>query len=125
MRHSRHSMRGAGALTVMALILLAMLVGTFVVKMGTQYTQYLTVRSIMQDVAAQPGAAERSERELWREMSRRFQINSVYDGIEEDDFSVTENGDRRQMHLEYEVRREFIGNVDVVVRFSRSETLSP
>lgn len=79
----------------------------------------------MQDVAAQPGAAEKSERELWREMNRRFQINSVYDGIEEDDFSVTEEGDRRHMHLEYEVRREFLGNVDVVARFSRSETLSP
>ncbi len=125
MRHSRHSMRGAGALTVMALILLALLVGTFVIKMGTQYTQYLTVRSIMQDVATQPGAAEKSERELWREMNRRFQINSVYDGIEEEDFSVTEEGDRRQMHLEYEVRREFLGNVDVVARFSRSETLAP
>ncbi|MFO7953505.1 DUF4845 domain-containing protein [Thioalkalivibrio sp.] len=118
-------MQGAGAVTVLALIFLALLVGTFVIKMGTQYTQFLTVRSIMQDVATQTGAADKSERELWREIDRRFQINSVYDGIEEGDFSVTENGDGRRLHLEYEVRREFLGNVDVVARFSNSETLAP
>ncbi len=125
MRHSKHSMQGAGAVTILALIFLALLVGTFVIKMGTQYTQFLTVRSIMQDVATQTGAAEKSERELWREINRRFQINSVYDGIDEDNFSVTENGDTRRLHLEYEVRREFLGNVDVVARFSNTETLAP
>ncbi len=125
MQHSRHSMQGAGAVTILALIFLALLVGTFVIKMGTQYTQFLTVRSIMQDVATQAGAAEKSERELWREINRRFQINSVYDGIVEEDFSVTENGASRQLHVEYEVRREFLGNVDVVARFSNSETLAP
>jgi len=125
MRHSRSSMRGAGAVTILALIFLAVLVGTFALTMGTQYTQYLTVRSIMQEVAGQPGAADKSERELWQELDRRFSINSVYDGIEEDDFSVTHSGDRRQMKVEYEVRREFLGNVDVVARFSRTETLAP
>ncbi len=125
MRHSRHSMQGAGAVTILALIFLALLVGTFVIKMGTQYTQFLTVRSIMQDVATQTGAADKSERELWREINRRFQINSVYDGIGEDNFSVTEHGDGRRLNLEYEVRREFLGNVDVVARFSNSETLAP
>ena len=125
MRRSRHSMQGAGAVTILALIFLALLVGTFVIKMGTQYTQFLTVRSIMQDVATQTGAADKSERELWREINRRFQINSVYDGIGEEDFSVTESGDGRRLHLEYEVRREFLGNVDVVARFSNTETLAP
>ncbi|WP_019558723.1 DUF4845 domain-containing protein [Thioalkalivibrio sp. ALE12] len=118
-------MQGAGAVTILALIFLALLVGTFVIKMGTQYTQFLTVRSIMQDVATQTGAADKSERELWREINRRFQINSVYDGIGEDNFSVTEHGDGRRLNLEYEVRREFLGNVDVVARFSNSETLAP
>lgn len=118
-------MRGAGAVTILALIFLAVLVGTFALTMGTQYTQYLTVRSIMQEVAGQPGAAEKSERELWQELDRRFTINSVYDGIEEDDFSLIHSGDRRQMKIEYEVRREFLGNVDVVARFSRTETLAP
>ncbi|WP_018873825.1 DUF4845 domain-containing protein [Thioalkalivibrio sp. ALJ16] len=118
-------MRGAGAVTIMALIFLALLVGTFVVKMGTQYTQYMTVRSIMQDVATQTGAAEKSERELWRDISRRFQINSVYEGIDQDNFSVTEDASGRHLHVEYEVRREFLGNVDVVARFSNTETLAP
>ncbi|WP_019625624.1 DUF4845 domain-containing protein [Thioalkalivibrio sp. ALJT] len=118
-------MRGAGAVTILALIFLALLVGTFVVKMGTQYTQYLTVRSIMQDVASHTGAAEKSERELWRELNRRFQINSVYDGISQDHFTVTEDGAGRHLHVEYEVRREFLGNVDVVARFSNTERLAP
>lgn len=125
MQHSRYSMRGAGAVTILALIFLALLIGTFVIKMGTQYTQYLTVRSVMEDVASQPGAADKSKAELWRELNRRFQINSVYDGIESDDFTIREEGDSRHLDLYYEVRREFLGNIDVVARFSRSETLAP
>ncbi|MGM0553741.1 MAG: DUF4845 domain-containing protein [Pseudomonadota bacterium] len=115
-------MHGAGMVTVLALIFLALLVVTFVVRMGTQYTQYMTVRSILQDVAEQPGAAEKSERELWRDISRRFQINSVYDGIEEENFERLEDG---RVRLEYEVRRPFLGNVDLVARFSRTEELAP
>lgn len=121
---SKTRMKGAGATTIMAMIFLALIVLTFVIQMGTQYTQYLTVRSIMQDVAEQPGAAGKSESELWSEVSRRFQLNTVPDEIDEEHFSVGEGDEGPAMMIDYEVRRGFLGNIDIVAEFSYSATLA-
>ncbi|WP_018936718.1 DUF4845 domain-containing protein [Thioalkalivibrio sp. ALJ24] len=116
-------MRGAGATTIMAMIFLALLVLTFLIQMGTQYTQYLTVRSILQDVAEQPGSADKSEDELWGDVSRRFRLNTVPDEIGEEHFSVRDGDDGPEMNIDYEVRRGFLGNIDIVAQFSYSATL--
>ncbi len=120
---SKTKMRGAGATTIMAMIFLALLVLTFLIQMGTQYTQYLTVRSILQDVAEQPGSADKSEDELWGDVSRRFRLNTVPDEIGEEHFSVRDGDDGPEMNIDYEVRRGFLGNIDIVAQFSYSATL--
>jgi hypothetical protein len=125
MIQSRRQVRGAGALTVIALLLFAVLVGTFALTIGKDYMQYLTVRSVMRDVASTPGAAERSPRQIWDDISRRFAINSIYDGVQRENVTFEEDGSAKYMVLNYEVRREFFGNLDLVARFERRDVLSP
>nr|WP_025367525.1 DUF4845 domain-containing protein [Thioalkalivibrio paradoxus] len=118
-------MQGAGALTVIALLLFALLIGTFVLTMGKDYMQYWTVRSIAIDVAKTPGAAERTSHQLWNEIERRLAINSIYDNVERENFTFEDDGGGRHMVLSYEVRRPFFGNLDLVANFQRRDTLSP
>ncbi len=125
MKTSRQRMQGAGGLTIIVLLVFAVLVGTFALTIGKEYMQYWTVRSVMIEVASTPGAAERTPRQIWDDISRRFSINSIYDNVEREHVTFEEDGSAKYMVLNYEVRREFMGNLDLVARFSRRDVLSP
>jgi len=125
MMKSRQKARGMGAFTVIVFILFAVLVANFFLTVGKDYLQYFTVRSVVTDVAAAPGAADRTDRQLWSEIDRRFSINSVYDLKANEVISFAEDGGGRYMLLEYEVRRNFFANLDLVAKFDRRDTLSP
>ncbi|MFO8003588.1 DUF4845 domain-containing protein [Thioalkalivibrio sp.] len=125
MMASRQKVRGVGAFTVIVFLLFAVLIANFFLTVGKDYLQYFTVRSVVSDVAATPGAAERTDRQLWSEIDRRFSINSVYDLKANEVITFTEDGSGRYMLLEYEVRRNFFANLDLVAQFNRRDTLAP
>jgi hypothetical protein len=125
MMRSRQRARGVGAFTVIVFILFAVLVANFFPTVGKDYLQYFTVRSVVSDVAAAPGAAERTDRQLWSEIDRRFSINSVYELKAPEVISFAEDAGGRYMLLEYEVRRNFFANLDLVAKFDRRDKLAP
>jgi hypothetical protein len=125
MMRSRQRARGVGAFTVIVFILFAVLVANFFLTVGKDYLQYFTVRSVVSDVAAAPGAAERTDRQLWSEIDRRFSINSVYELKAPEVISFAEDAGGRYMLLEYEVRRNFFANLDLVAKFDRRDKLAP
>jgi hypothetical protein len=92
MMRSRQRARGVGAFTVIVFILFAVLVANFFLTVGKDYLQYFTVRSVVSDVAAAPGAAERTDRQLWSEIDRRFSINSIYELKAPEVISFAEDG---------------------------------
>lgn len=125
MLRSRQRMQGFGGFTVIVFILFAVLVGNFILTIGKDYIQYWTVRTIVSDVAATPGAAERSPQQIWNDIDRRLAINSIYENVERENISFEEDGSARYMLLEYEVRRNFFANLDLVAQFKRRDQLSP
>ena len=125
MMRSRQRARGVGAFTVIVFILFAVLVANFFLTVGKDYLQYFTVRSVVSDVAAAPGAAERTDRQLWSEIDRRFSINSIYELKAPEVISFAEDAGGRFMLLEYEVRRNFFANLDLVAKFDRRDKLAP
>lgn len=125
MLRSRQQMRGIGGFTVIIFILFAVLVGNFALTIGKDYMQYWTVRAIMTEVAAAPGAAERTPQQLWNDINRRLAINSIYENIERENVRFEQDGTGRFMILEYEVRRTFFANLDLVAQFNRRDKLAP
>lgn len=125
MLRSRQRMRGIGGFTVIIFVLFAVLVANFVLTIGKDYIQYWTVRAIVTDVAATPGAAERSPQQIWNDINRRLAINSIYENVERENISFEEDGSGRYMLLDYEVRRTFFANLDLVAQFNRRDKLSP
>jgi hypothetical protein len=124
MLRSRQHVRGIGGFTVIIFILFAILVANFLLTVGKDYLQYWTVRAIVTDVAAAPGAAERTPQQLWNDINRRLAINSIYENVERENISFEEDGSGRYMLLDYEVRRNFFGNLDLVATFSRRDKLA-
>jgi hypothetical protein len=124
MLRSRQHVRGIGGFTVIIFILFAVLVANFLLTVGKDYMQYWTVRAIVTDVAAAPGAAERTPQQLWNDINRRLAINSIYENVERENISFEEDGSGRYMLLDYEVRRNFFGNLDLVATFSRRDKLA-
>jgi hypothetical protein len=124
MLRSRQHVRGIGGFTVIIFILFAILVANFLLTVGKDYMQYWTVRAIVTDVAAAPGAAERTPQQLWNDINRRLAINSIYENVERENISFEEDGSGRYMLLDYEVRRNFFGNIDLVATFSRRDKLA-
>lgn len=125
MLRSRQRMRGIGGFTVIIFVLFAVLVANFVLTIGKDYIQYWSVRAIVTDVAATPGAAERSPQQIWNDINRRLAINSIYENVERENISFEEDGSGRYMLLDYEVRRTFFANLDLVAQFNRRDKLSP
>ncbi len=125
MLRSRQQMRGIGGFTVIIFILFAVLVANFFLTIGKDYIQYWTVRAIVTDVAAAPGAAERTPQQIWNDINRRLAINSIYENVERENISFEEDGTGRYMLLDYEVRRNFFGNLDLVAKFNRRDKLAP
>ena len=125
MLRSRQQMRGIGGFTVIIFILFTVLVANFFLTIGKDYMQYWTVRAIVTDVAAAPGAAERTPQQIWNDINRRLAINSIYENVERENISFEEDGSGRFMILDYEVRRTFFGNLDLVAKFNRRDKLSP
>lgn len=125
MLRSRQKIRGIGGFTIIIFILFAVLVANFIFTIGKDYLQYWTVRAIVTDVASAPGAAERTPQQIWNDINRRLAINSVYENVERENVTFVEDGTGRYMVLNYEVRRNFIGNLDLVATFSRRDKLAP
>ncbi len=57
--------------------------------------------------------------EIVRTLRKRLDINMV-EGVSDDDIYVERNGDHMTIGLDYEVRRNLLGNLDVVVSFEKS-----
>ncbi len=125
MLKSRQRMRGVGGFTVIVFVLFAVLVANFFLTIGKDYIQYWTVRAIVTDVAATPGAADRTPQQIWNDINRRLAINSIYENVERENISFEEDGSGRYMLLDYEVRRTFFANLDLVAQFNRRDKLSP
>jgi hypothetical protein len=123
--HSRafHGQRGIGIIPLLIIAAVLVVFGTVGLRLFPIYQEFMTVNSILKDVAAE-GAANRSMREIWGAASRRFQINSV-DSVRQDHLKVEQRGEGRVLLLNYEVRTNMIANVDAVVRFDKEYPLGP
>jgi hypothetical protein len=121
---SIHGERGIGLIPLLLIAAVLVIFGTVGLRLFPIYTEFMTVNSILQDVAGEGGGATRSSRDIWNAVERRFTINGV-DSVRRDNITIETRGDNRFIKLDYEVRTNMIANVDAVVRFEREYRLGP
>lgn len=112
--------------SLMGLLFWCVLIGgatLVVMKLFPLYNEKWKVVAAMQSVAAQPGIGEMSSFDIRKFILRNFEISDV-DQFNEQNlqkvFKVLKkkDGKGRIMHFEYEIRRSFFGELDIVMKLN-------
>jgi hypothetical protein len=112
-------------ITLMGFLMVLVVVGAMaliVMKLFPMYTEFHNVKGAMADYAASPGSGNKTPAQIQSDMFRRFDVAYV-STITGKDVKVAREGRVMVMSVNYEVRKEMIGNLDVVGRFSHSVEL--
>ncbi len=116
---SLHRQQG---MTTIGWILVFLLIAFFTLitlKIVPIYLDSFTALSILKDLEADPDTGAMSPGEVVRTLRKRLDINMV-EGVTNDDIYVERTGDAMIIGFDYEVRRNILGNLDVVVSFDKS-----
>ncbi|NEV62387.1 DUF4845 domain-containing protein [Thiorhodococcus minor] len=109
--------RGMGMLGFIVIIALVAFFATIVLKVGPLYLDYWTLRTIMEEVKANPQQIQGGPRGITSAIDKRLNINSVY-GKKGSDFKVKKvDGRTYRVTLDYEERVHLFFNVDAVAAF--------
>ena len=85
------------------------------------YLEYFTVKTTLENVAAEAGVSKKSKRYVWDRLQKRFQVNDV-DSVTIDDLTIeVDNAGGATFHIKYERRTDLIGNLDAVAVFEISK----
>lgn len=116
---SIHRQRG---MTPLGWILVLLMIGFFALmalKLVPIYLESFTVGSVISDMKNEPGIGSMSALEITSKLNKRFDINTVTD-VTTDDIYIEKTGDVMTITAEYEVRENFLANIDFVVSINKS-----
>jgi hypothetical protein len=118
-----HRQSGIGLVGALFLLAVAGLAVTVLVKLGPHYMEFLTVKSVMEDLAQQPGETSAGVRGVRKALERRLYTNAVT-GANVKDFSFRKRPGGHELSVDYKVQEHLLANVDVVLSFSHAVPLT-
>jgi hypothetical protein len=122
MKKSARRQRGAGMLSVMIWLVLGVAVLTLIVRLGPPYMQFLTVRSVMNEMSQDSELQGKGRTQVLNNLSSRLDVNGI-DDLPKDAVAMEQDGVTRELVADYEVRTPVVANVDAVVSFNYRVTL--
>jgi Tfp pilus assembly protein FimT len=115
-------------ITLMSFIIVLAVLGFFgliTMKLFPMYSEFNNLKSVMNELAAQPNSASLTQAQVQADLSRRFNIAYVESvNLKEDVKIVRGAGRTAQLNIAYEVRRPMFGNLDVVGKFDHTVDLT-
>ena len=117
-----HKQKGMSLIGFIIVLALALFVSYLGMKIVPIYIEYFSVVSAMNGVASERGSANLPPYDIRYKIISRLQLSYV-ENIKTSDIKIT-RGDNVQVRIAYEVRKEVIGNLDVVAKFDKSVRLA-
>ena len=117
--------RNQGGLTLIGFVIVLAVVGLFAyigMKLFPMYSEFYSVKQALKGLAAEPGIANTDPAKVKDLLFRRLYV-SYAENVKPNNVKVTRDGQGYVVTVQYEVRRELIGNLDVVGKFEASEDL--
>lgn len=109
-----------GFIIVLSITLFFAYIGMKIVPM---YMEYYSVVSAMNGVAAERGSSQRSPASIRTEIRDRLYVSYSSGNVQDKHMKITrKNG--VNLRITYEVRKNLLGNLDVVAKFDRSVRLA-
>jgi hypothetical protein len=118
--------RTQSGMTLIGFIIVLGVVGLFAyigMKLVPMYSEYYAVKQALKGLQQEPGIANRDPGKIQDLFFRRLYI-SYAENVQPENVKIKRVDRGWQMDVNYEVRKPMIGNLDVVGKFSASESLT-
>ncbi|MBO9716324.1 MAG: DUF4845 domain-containing protein [Pseudoxanthomonas sp.] len=119
MKRKQSGLSLVGFLVVLAVVGFAAYIG---MKLFPMYQEYYSVRSAMKGLANEPGVGDMDPAKIQDLFFRRLYIN-YSENVKPQNVKFERGDGGWKMRVNYEVRRELVGNLDVVGRFDSTQEL--
>lgn len=113
--HHQRGMTAIGWLLVLALIAFFSLI---TLRMVPLYLEYAKVASVFESLQNEPGITRMTKAEVVRLVTRRFDVNDVYN-VNPKALKVLKDGGVLTVSIAYERREHLVANVDIVAVFDK------
>lgn len=120
-RQRMRRQRGIGLVGMLFALVTAGFFATIGMKLGPRYMEFLTVKSVMKDVAEDPEQANAGKMSVFKTIENRLYINSVR-SIDPNAFSYKKTSSGFRISVDYNVQEHLFANVDVVLNFAHEVT---
>ena len=114
------SLKTQQGLTFISIALILGLIGYFtllILKIVPIYMDHNKVASAMKELRNSPEIRSMSEPQIRESLSKRFNINYVYD-VKQEDIEIIKHGDYLKVAIEYEVAKKIAFNLSVLAEFN-------
>lgn len=106
-------------ITLISMIFILGMIAFFtliVLKVSPIYMNHSKVVHALETLKHRTDIEKKSKREVWRSLSKQFNMNYVYD-VTKKDVKITSRGGYLKVQIVYHVKEPFIGNLSVWVDF--------
>lgn len=111
--------KGMTGISIMALLVLIAFVAIIFLKVMPVYFDSFKVGDVVSDMKEERGLGDKTNSEITKMILKRLDVNMVTDVTKEHIFIEKSKNDVL-IDIEYEVRKEMFGNLDVVITFKKS-----
>ena len=118
--------RTQGGMTLIGFIIVLAVIGFFAyigMKLVPMYSEFYAVKSALKGLKAEPGIANQAPAKIQDLFFRRLYI-SYSENVKPSNVTLERADGGWVMSVDYEVRKPLIANLDVVGKFSTSESLT-
>jgi len=118
--------RTQSGMTLIGFVIVLAVVGLFAyvgMKLIPMYSEYYAVKQALKGLAAEPGIADQDPAKIQDLFFRRLYISYAED-VKPENVKIKRVDAGWQMDVNYELRKPIIANLDVVGKFSATETMT-
>lgn len=118
MSYIKRKQQGLSSLGIIGILVVAVFTTTLVLKMLPVYIEHFSVVSSLESLQE-----EGSLLDIKTSLMRKFSINDI-DNVSREHIDIKREGKKKTVTISYEVRKNVVSNIDIVLRFSDSVVLS-
>ena len=115
----KNKQKGLTGISIMALLVLIAFVAIIFLKIMPVYFDGFKVGDVVSGMKEERGLGDKTNSEITTMILRRLDVNMVTD-VKKEDIYIDKGKDDVTIEVEYEVRKNMFGNLDIVISFKKS-----
>ena len=108
--------KGLSMLSGLIIIGVAVFFVVLGMKLVPSYIEYYSVKTVLRSLEQDRQAAQRSGKQIRDTIIKRLKINGVYE-FDRKNIEIKKEKNHTRVSVVYEVRKNMVGNIDVVMHF--------